>query len=232
MRLHVRFVWDWMHAGTVVYKLDSSRRSDNFSGVDPIGYMCLSRIYFYHPIIPFSKLILLESWLWLLVALFSLAFYYFYWRSTLKGGGRQSALCMPCVHPLYAYSWCFGLEVFTQIESSGNTWQQLYTNRVLCVFWCDGGGGGCERVGDEQWNFGSFFRVIHGSSRCPAFDTVIVTHIFFFSLKENYWSVELWPCCIFFASSSWKSRFMYRIKTWSRFHVLLERNEVDGGKNG
>lgn len=27
--------------------------------------------------------------------------------------------------------------------------------------------------------------MIHGSSRCPAFDTVIVTHIFFFPLKKT-----------------------------------------------
>lgn len=101
-------VRDWMHACTVVYKLDCSRWSDNFSRVDSIGYMCSSSIWFYYSVMPFSKLILEEPLLWLLVALFSLAFYYFYWRSTLKGGGRQSALCMPCVHPLYAYSWYLG----------------------------------------------------------------------------------------------------------------------------
>lgn len=54
------------------------------------------------------------------------------------------------VYPLYMRIHDVWVEVFTQIKSSGNTWQQLYNNRVLCVFWCDGGGGGCERVGDEQ----------------------------------------------------------------------------------
>lgn len=43
------------------------------------------------------------SWLWVLVALFGPAFY-LYWCSSVKSRGGQSALCMPCVRPLYAYS--------------------------------------------------------------------------------------------------------------------------------
>lgn len=49
------FVEDQMRASKVVYKLHCSRRSDKFSRVGSISYICFISVVFYYPVMCFSK---------------------------------------------------------------------------------------------------------------------------------------------------------------------------------
>lgn len=50
------------------------------------------------------------------------------------------------------------VEAFSQIKSSINTWQRLYSNSTsIVVFGCDSDDGGCERAGGEQNEFWEVF---------------------------------------------------------------------------